>query len=150
MRGSLWILRALCASLVALPSLAQTSDFEYLDEPTLDDRRPLPTNAWAYHGHSFGHILDVAKDFYARVGISNLLTDRQIDYFQRKGTNPFILYDYIAEFGITPRGNQRLERAGVTFAFGNFAELNSLHYAALSDAIVEGTVTQLEGNPRGI
>ncbi|MCE2391792.1 MAG: hypothetical protein J4G09_09975 [Proteobacteria bacterium] len=143
-------LSVLCAFLAAWPCLAQTSDFEYRDEPMLEDRRPLPRSAWEYHGHSFPHILDVAKDYYIRVGISSLLTDAQIDYYRRKGTNPFVLYDIITEFGITPGENQRLEGAGVTFVLRDLADLDSWHYVALADAIVEGVVTKLDAYPRGI
>ncbi|MCE2425298.1 MAG: hypothetical protein J4F45_09390 [Pseudomonadales bacterium] len=128
---------------------AHGSEIEYRDEPMLEDRRPLPRNAWTYH-QSLPHILDVAKEYYTRVGVSTLLTDKEIGYFQSKGTNPIVLYDYITEFGITPTENRRLEKAGITFAIGNLAEFNSLHYAALSDVVVEGTVAQLVGHPRGI
>ncbi len=150
MRCSLWLRCGLAITLVAWPSLAQTSDFEYVDEPMLEDRRHLLSSDWSYHGHSFPYILDFAKQYFVRIGISQLLTDRQIDYFQRRGTNPFVLYQYVTEFGITPLENQRLERAGITFALSAFEDLDSMHVAALSDAIVEGTVTALDGYPRGI
>ena len=149
-KNLLWTLWCLALCLVASPLLAQTSDFEYLDEPMLEERRRLPSNAWSYHGHSFPWVLEISKQYYIRVGISKLLTDRQIDYFQRRGTNPFILYDYVTEFGITPSENERLERAGVTFALPTLDKLDAMHMAALSDVIVEGRVTALYGYPRGI
>ena len=149
-KNLLFTLWGLTLMLIASPSLAQTSGFKYLDEPMLENRRPLPSNAWSNHGHSFPWILDVSKQYYVRIGISKLLTDKQIEYYQRRGTNPLILYRYITEFGITPKENERLERAGVSFAIAPPGQMNAMHTAALSDLIVEGRVTALEGYPQGI
>ena len=143
-----WTLWSLTPFLVASTSQAQSSDFEYLDEPMLENRRPIPSNAWSNHGHSFPSILDYAKQYYLRTGISKLLTDKQIDYFQQRRTSPFVLYDYITEFGITPKENERLERAGVSFALSIFKEMDAMHTVALSDLIVEGRISRAADSRR--
>ena len=137
--------KALCVLCVVAPSFASASDIEYTDAPMLDNRNAVPPSIRQPHTASFPPVHDLVIKHITRLGISRILTDDQIDYFRRRGTHPRVLYETITEFGITPEENSRLARAGVTFALGKWY-LNSFHWAALSDAIVERTISRLIGH----
>lgn len=146
------MLAAACASPVQ-PSRGSTEPlepeptFEYLDGVMLKNRRPLPPDARNYIVASQPGRPEPDR-YYKRVGLSRLLSDAQLGYFQRRGIQPDRLYQEIADFGITPEEHVRLEAVGVDFT--STRPFDAFHYTALADLIVEGTITRAVNYRRGI
>ena len=137
--------KTLCVLCVIVPSFVSASDIEYRDAPMLENRKAVPPSIRQRYSDSFPPLDSLTVKHITRLGISRTLRDDQIEYFRRRGTHPSVLYQYITEFGITPEENTRLAKAGVTFALQQWF-FDSFHWAALSDTIVEGTVSGLIGH----
>lgn len=141
--------KTLCVLCVIVPSFVSASDIEYRDAPMLENRKAVPPSTRQRYSDSFPPLDSLTVKYLIRLGISRTLRDDQIEYFRRRGTHPRVLYETITEFGITPEENTRLARAGVTFALQQWF-FDSFHWVALSDTIVEGTVSRLTGHLGGI
>ena len=141
--------KTLCVLCVIVPSFVSASDIEYRDAPMLENRKAVPPSIRQPYSDSFPPLDSLTVKFLTRLGISRTLRDDQIEYFRSRGTHPRVLYETITEFGITPEENTRLEKTGVTFALQKWF-FDSFHWAALSDTIVEGTVSGLTGHLGGI
>ena len=111
------------------------------------DRHPKTVEALL---NSTPELTEFTRKYYLRLGIPNKLSFGQLEHYIRQGTHHSILYGFIAEFGITPRENENLARAGVSFVLDQGEKFNAFHWAALSDTIAEGKVSRLEGHAKGI
>ena len=141
--------KKLCALLILVSPLAWASDIEYRDEPMLPNRTPLDPGTLESLVGSELEITEFTRKYQTRLGLATILSYGQLEYYRGKGTYRSLLYGLIAEFGITPEEDERLVNAGLTFILDRSSKFDDFHWAALSDTIVEGTVSRLKGYPNG-
>ena len=119
-------------------------------QPLLLDRLALTDKHHAYLRNNVQQeVAPLLLDLRMKLGVSNRIGEGDYAYYMQAGTNPGVLYEFIAEVGITKEENDELANIGVDLRQPRVTDINGYHRAAMADTVVQGVVAEVIGNPDG-